>query len=77
MGPPTIDEVAAAVTAITAYLAEENAPKSTQPQGWDWADSARTVAQALPAVRLPCRPTWSNVERLRRAGGGGTGIVGL
>jgi hypothetical protein len=77
---PDEDEVAAALAAIGHYLAAE---ATGQERDWEaedqpqWRTSAILVAQGIPVVRAAQRPTWSNIERLRRVGHGGTGIVGL
>lgn len=78
---PGEEEVAAVLAAISAHLAEEAAdqPIDQFEQEWKWHGSAIMVKQGLIPRRLPQRPAWGNVERLRRvvAGTGGTGIVGL
>jgi hypothetical protein len=75
---PTEDEAAAAIAAVSWYLAEEAA--QTQDTGeaeWRWQASATMVEQSIHPVRAPQKPTWGNIERLRRAGRGDTGIIGL
>lgn len=78
-GAPDDEEAAAAIAAVLAALeaeavaltpAEQAAPR----QGWH--ASARLITQGLAPSRLPATPTWGRVERLRRAGRGGSGIVG-
>jgi hypothetical protein len=73
---PTEEEVAAALAAVTSYLSQSAAPDEPHDGNWGWAASSLLVAQGFQPARLPLRPTWGNVERLRRAGRGGSGIVG-
>jgi hypothetical protein len=77
MRQTTEDHVAAALTAISLYLAEEEEPFAQEKKDWRWVSTAMMVTQGIPIIRAPRRPTWGNVERLRRAGRGGTGIIGL
>ncbi len=78
-GTPTEEEAAAAVAAITLLLAEEAAQADHTPAAPParWRDSMRLMAQGLQPTRVPDTPRWSTIERLRRAGKGGMGIVGL
>ncbi|WP_298814981.1 acyl-CoA carboxylase epsilon subunit [Chloroflexus sp.] len=78
-GSPTEEEAAAAVAAITLLLAEESAQSGAEVGALParWRDSMRLIAQGLPPVRVPVAPRWSTIERLRRAGRGGMGIVGM
>jgi hypothetical protein len=73
------DEAAAAMAAIACLLQEEAAVAAplepAEPAGWRGA--ARLITQGLAPSRPPAAPTWGRVERLRRAGRGGSGIVGL
>jgi hypothetical protein len=72
---PSAEEVAAALVAIAALLAEEQAPPAErQPAQASWRGAARLEAHGLHMGRTPAAPTWGNVERLRRAGGGITGL---
>jgi len=73
------DEAAAAIAAI-ACIFEQEAATSAQPVAGEgrrgWCDAARLVVQGLSPSRPPVAVRWGRVERLRRAGRGGTGIVG-
>ncbi len=77
MRQPGEDDVAAALTAISLYLTEEEEPFAQGEKDWRWVSTAMMVTQGMPIIRAPRRPTWGNVERLRRVGRGGTGIIGL
>ncbi len=74
---PTEDEVAAALAAVSCYLAEDSIVEDEAAYDWRWKASAALIIQGLPTTRSPQRPFWGNVERLRRAGRGETGIIGL
>ncbi|MCS6887904.1 hypothetical protein [Chloroflexus sp.] len=78
-GTPTEEEAAAAIAAITLLLAEEaaQAEVQTSEQPARWRDSMRLMAQGMQPMRVPGVPRWSTIERLRRAGRGGMGIVGM
>lgn len=78
-GAPTDEEAAAAVAAIALLLAEEEALSTQTPAEPParWRDSMRLMAQGLQPMRVPDTPRWSTIERLRRAGKGGMGIVGM
>lgn len=75
---PTEDEAVAALAAIAQYLAEEEQeqPPAALP-GSHWKTSAVLITQGMPVIRVHHYPTWGNIERLRRAGRAGTGIIGL
>lgn len=73
---PTEEEAAAILAAVAMYSVEEEQPPQ-QDGDWRWLASGILVNQGLPLMRSPLRPQWGNVERLRRAGHGGAGIVGL
>lgn len=76
-GAPTDDEAAAAIAAVMCLLEEEAAAASEeQAETVGWPEAARLTIQGLAPARLPVAPTWGHIERLRRAGRGGTGIVG-
>lgn len=73
------EEEAAAALAAVACLLEEEAAAAGAPRAAraiDWHDTAKLVAQGLIPTRVPVRPRWSTIERLRRAGRGNTGIIG-
>ncbi len=77
-GAPSEEETAAAVAAIMTLLTEENTVIGDQPAlPTRWQDSMRLIAQGMSPMRLPVPPRWSTIERLRRAGRGGMGIVGM
>ncbi|GAB4433473.1 MAG: hypothetical protein OHK0015_22280 [Chloroflexi bacterium OHK40] len=71
-------EAVAALAAITCVLEEEASLGATvpAPPGSGWHDAARLAVLGLPTARLPIAPRWDRVERLRRAGRGGSGVVG-
>jgi hypothetical protein len=78
-GAPDTEEAAAAIAAITCLLEEEAAlASSVAPQQAleGWRSTARLITQGLIPTRTPGAPRWSSIERLRRAGRGGGGIVG-
>ncbi len=73
------EEEAAAVAAVLAVLQAENAQTpgadiAAEPSGW--RSAARLETQGMRPARLPARPSWGRIERLRRANRGGSGIVG-
>ena len=77
---PLDDEVVAALAAVEAYIAAEQSATlqdSEQLLQQTWRDAAKLVVQGLQPDRTGVQPRWSTVERLRRAGRGGYGIVGL
>ena len=77
-GPaPPEEEAAAALAAITYLLAEEVDEPSAEHGLSGWRASAAMLAQGLPLTRPATRPAWNTIERLRRAGRGGSGITGL
>lgn len=72
-------EAAAAMAAVACLLEAEAAAQAAAAQGGPpegWRDTARLIAQGLIPTRLPAPPRWGSIERLRRAGRGGSGIVG-
>ncbi len=78
-GAVDTEEAAAAMAAITCLLEEEAALASgaadEQVVG-GWRSAARLITQGLIPTRTPVAPRWSSIERLRRAGRGGGGLVG-
>lgn len=77
-GEMDAEEAAAAIAAVTCLLEEETAATAavlgTAPARW--ISTARLLALGLTPTRLPVELHWSRIERLRRAGRGGGGIVG-
>ncbi|MEI7644217.1 MAG: hypothetical protein WCJ55_08045 [Chloroflexales bacterium] len=75
---PTTDEVAAAVAAIVGLMTEGARPQDSTPAlTTSWSGAAKLVAQGLVPGRTPTGPGWGRIERIRRAGKGGSGITGL
>lgn len=79
---PTAEEAAAVIAAIVSLLAADSAPvdqPADQPAepGSRWSAAARLTAQGLTPTRTPARPSWGTIERIHRAGKGGSGIIGL
>jgi lipid-binding SYLF domain-containing protein len=71
------EEIAAALAAVSLILAEEAqgvavAPEAVQP---GWITAARLTTQGLAPSRMPTAIRWNSIERIRRAGRGGSGIV--
>ncbi|NTW01606.1 MAG: hypothetical protein HGA19_09880 [Oscillochloris sp.] len=75
---PTADEVAAAISVIAALMASgDDTEDSDTNRPPHWRGAAKLVAQGLTPGRTPAKPGWNTIERLRRAGRGGSGITGL
>lgn len=74
---PSDDEAAAILAVIGAHLADQEAHAHAPQKDWHWAAAGALVVQGLRPTRPPIRPSWGHVERLRRAGPGNSGIVGL
>lgn len=73
------DAAAAAIAAVLCVLEEEAASladATAPPETTGWQNATKLTIQGLRPSRLPAAPTWGHVERLRRAGRGGSGIVG-
>ena len=78
-GPMDEMEAAAALAAVTCLLEAEAVGVNERlpilrPAGW--RDTAKLIAQGLIPTRVPVAPRWGSIERLRRAGRGGSGVVG-
>lgn len=73
---PTDDEAAAALAAI-AWFMEVDEPEEETGVAWQWVASRTLISEGILASRVPVRPTWSRIERIRRSGRGGNGIVGF
>jgi hypothetical protein len=76
-----IDEAGAAALAAVAYLLDHEdraraAAKGRPAPRSGWRDAARLSAQGIALTRATTALGWGRVERLRRAGRGGGGIVG-
>jgi hypothetical protein len=76
-----IDEAGAAALAAVAYLLDDedraSASAGRQPaQRSAWRDAARLSIQGITTTRPATTLGWGRVERLRRAGRAGGGIVG-
>lgn len=76
---PNEEEAAAVLAALSAYIAEaeDEDSKLAEAVEWQWNVSSVTMAQGIGLTRLPVRPTWQSIERLRRAIRAGMGITGL
>ena len=69
--PPTDDEAAAILAALTSYLAAEatwHAPATALPER-RWAQAGRLASQGAGFVRGGVRNGWSTAARLARARG--------
>ncbi|NJK78825.1 MAG: hypothetical protein HC893_07045 [Chloroflexaceae bacterium] len=75
------EELTAVLTAIASYLEAEQlaltAASAEDAEDWQWQATNALMTQGLIALRSPVRPGWSHVERLRLAGHGQPGIMGL
>nr|WP_238530516.1 hypothetical protein [Oscillochloris trichoides] len=73
------EEAAAAVAAIASLLAASSSPEEGEEAAAPirWRDASKLVAQGLTPTRIPSRLGWGSIERLRRAGKGGSGITGM
>jgi hypothetical protein len=75
---PTADEVAAAIAAIVSLTDGGAGLQESPPEpAANWRGAAKLVAQGLVPSRTPTRSGWGRIERIRRAGKGGSGITGL
>lgn len=74
---PTTEEAAAAVAAIMSLIAAGSDGEETVSEPARWRDAAKLVAQGLTPTRVPAKLGWATIERLRRAGKGGSGITGM
>lgn len=78
---PDDDEAAAAMAAVASYLAEEEALAAQQlttlKEDWRWKASQVLLNQRTMPARVPQRPRWDTIDRLRRAGYGMAGITGM
>lgn len=77
-GDPSEEEAVAALAAVSCLLEEEQRgrlPVQARTSS-RWHDSSRVAIAGLTPTRLATSPTWGTIERLRRGGRGGSGIVG-
>ncbi len=76
---PTADEVAAAIAAIVSVTSihYSDAQVDTSEEDTSWHSTAKLVSQGIVPGRTPAKPNWGRIERIRRAGKGGSGITGL
>jgi hypothetical protein len=78
---PDDEETAAALIAVSFYLQMKEAQQAHEleemQRPWRWQATRMLMAQGIIPMRPPRRPTWNNVERLRRGAAGFTGITGL
>ena len=78
---PDEEEAAAVLAAVAQYLADEQAAleqllRKTQDI-WQWQGSKVLLAQGVLPIRVPERPAWHNIERLRLTRSGVAGVVGI
>lgn len=73
---PTDDEAAAALAAIAWFIEQEEA-EAEQESTWQWVASGKLISEGIVASRVPVKPVWGRIERIRRAGRGGSGMTGF
>lgn len=73
----TDDELSAALAAIACCLNDDTAEDEAAAGDWQWRVTSAMITQGMVALRAPVKPSWGHIERLRRAGHGTAGIVGL
>ncbi len=73
----TDEELSAALAAIACCLSDDAPATETRAGDWQWRVTSALITQGLVELRAPIKPSWGHVERLRRAGHGTVGIVGL
>ena len=74
--PPTEDEIAAALAAVQLFIEDRGEDFGVEPVGW--REAAWLATQGLRPFRLGLRPSWGNLERLRRQTPDGfSGVIGL
>lgn len=72
------DEMAAALAAVYAYLAEEDvSAEAAEPQAHPWQTATVLNAQQQTAARNGAYRTWGTVERSNRSNRWSYGITGL
>jgi len=77
-GDLSVEEAVALLAALSCLLEEEQRDtlpvQASMPSRW--RDTSRVAIAGLAPTRLATAPTWGAIERLRRGGRGGSGIVG-
>jgi hypothetical protein len=74
--PPTEDEIAAALAAVQLFIEDRSEDYGVDSVGWH--EASRLATQGLRPFRLRLRPSWGNLERLRRQTSGEfLGVIGL
>lgn len=74
--PPTEDEIVAALAAVQLFIEDNREDFGVESVGWH--EASRLATQGLRPFRLRLRPSWGNLERLRRQTSGEVlGVVGL
>ncbi len=64
---PTIEEIAAALAAVTLYLQPAVAPPPAAPSGSGWADAIKLVQQHQTPIRAGLPVSWRTIERIKRS----------
>jgi hypothetical protein len=69
------------MAAVAYYLAEEETQAAQQltslKADWRWKASQVLLNQRTMPDRVPQRPRWDTIDRLRRSGYGMAGITGM
>jgi len=74
--PPSDEEIAAALIAVSLVMREEADASRVEEDGW--RHSAKLSVQRLRPARTAVPPRWNTIERLRSATAGGFfGVIGL
>jgi hypothetical protein len=73
---PVEDEIAAALAAVQLFIEDRGEDFEVEPVGW--REASRLATQGLQPFRLRLRPSWGNLECLRRQTADGfSGVIGL
>jgi hypothetical protein len=75
--PPGEEEAAAVAAALTLLFAEQAPLTANDDNDWAWRATGVLVTQGMVPIRPATHTRWNTIERLRRAGRGGSGITGL
>jgi hypothetical protein len=75
--PPGEEEAAAVAAALTLLFAEQVPPAANDDKAWGWRATGILVTQGMVPSRPATHTRWNTIERLRRVGRGGSGIIGL